>query len=461
MKLPLTLQQQLLCKYIGQYPDWRCEVPYAFCLTGSLSVELLERSLGEVVRRHGSLRSRVLTIDNCTGVEVIEPGGCPIEVVHVAGRTRAEMEADAAKVYSDFASGSTNEVAHPLLRVKLLKLADGEHWLLLAIHRLIADCFSAEQVFEELWVIYRELSHGRPSPLETDAPQYGDYACWQQAQGSDWLQKHERYWNDRLAGAQSVHWPMDARHVLPERGATGIMSIHFGSALSEDLRAFARRTRSLAAMVMLSVYVALLWKWCGQRDFVLPFYVAGRQSEHKAVVGYFSHVLYLRIQLTGQERFSELLRLISNEFFRALAHQDFGKQSAERPELLAGTFCQWVTWHTNGAAATASPPSTPAQLQVERLPLGEFGQGLSILPPGMVEVDLTFFDTTQGVYAQGVYRADHFRQRTADRLMQELRSATGFFLQNPEADLPASFEQLGGSEEVPSEELVPSDSHGF
>jgi non-ribosomal peptide synthetase component F len=181
-------------------------------------------------------------------------------------------------------------------------------------------------------------------------------------------------------------------------------------------------------MVMLSVYVAVLWRWCGQRDFILPFNIAGRQSDHKSVVGYFSHIVYLRIELTGQETFSQVLSLVSNEFFRALAHQDFGRRAAEQPDLLSGVFCQWVTWH---AGEAPNGPAVPLELEVERLPLNEFGQGLSILPPGVVDVDLTFFDTAQGIYAQGVYRADRFTPGTMDRLMSDLRSATEYFVANP------------------------------
>jgi Condensation domain len=426
LRVPLTFQQQSLWKLSHQFPEWKCTVPYAFCIRGELDAARLRRSLEEVTRRHGSLRARLSVVDGIPAIETGDAGACAFEEDRLIGHSRSDLELQAGRIFSELATRIVDPAVGPLWRLKLLELGEHEHWLLVAVHRLIADCFSAEQLFQELWAVYSEFSQGKSSPFSADPPQYSDYACWQQTHGQEWLQRHEEYWNKRLAGAESIRWPVDAGAMRGKRGATGMMSIHLGGELSARLQAFARKTHSLSAMVMLSAYIAVLWRWCRQQDFVVPFYVAGRQSEHKSVVGYFSHVLYLRIELTGQETFKQLLGSVSNEFFRALAHQDFGKQAAERPQFLAGAFCQWVTWHTQ-----TTPKSTDSSLRVERLPLSEFGQGLSILPPAMVDVDLTFFDTTEGIYAQGVYRADRFEAQTMDRLMRDLRAALERFMLDP------------------------------
>jgi hypothetical protein len=437
----LTFQQQSLWRVIHQYPDWKCAVTYAFCIQGTLDIAALEGSLREVTQRHSSLRARISMVDGLAQIETLDGWPGQLEILSVEGRTRDDIQSHAKRIFAALEDRVVDPAAGPLLSVKLLVLAADEHWLIVAVHRLVADCFSAEQMLQELWALYPELSQGRLPPPLPQMPQYSDYARWQQSHGQEWLQRHEDYWKKRLAGATSVQWPTDGAAALGKRGATGMMSIHLGAQLSHELQGLARRTRSLAAMVMLAVYVSVLWRWCGQRDFVLPFYVAGRQSEHKAVVGYFSHVLYLRIQLTGQESFSALMALVSNEFFRALSHQDFGKQATERPDLLAGVFCQWVTWHQGAPRDTQTAAQTSplaSSFTVERLPLSEFGQGLSILPPGMVDVDLTFFDTAQGVYAQGVYRADRFTSQSMDRLMGDLRDALALFVQDPGANLSAS-----------------------
>jgi non-ribosomal peptide synthetase component F len=197
-------------------------------------------------------------------------------------------------------------------------------------------------------------------------------------------------------------------------------------------------------MYMHTIYVAVLSRWCDQRDFVVPFNVAGRQSEHKNVIGYFSHTLCLRPQLTGNESFQELLSLVSNEFFRAMTHQDFGLTATKQPELLEGTFFQWITWQQEGSAAGPDAASESG-LKSEHFSFRDFGEGLTAIPPGVVDVEVTFFDTTDGIYALGVYRADRFTSDAMERFMEDLRSASVEFTRDPQVRVMAA---VSGSRRV-------------
>jgi non-ribosomal peptide synthetase component F len=217
------------------------------------------------------------------------------------------------------------------------------------------------------------------------------------------------------------------------RGMLGRMNILFDEGLSQRLREFSRSRRTLAANVMLSIYVTALSRHCNQKDFVVPCFVAGRQSEHKSVVGYFSHIVYVRVRLAGTETFGDVLHYVANEFFRALSHQDFGRMAIQVPELLNGTFFQWLTWPPEEACKvpTSADPDTPA-LVVEKVSVAEFAEYLTAIPPGMVDVELTFFDASQGIYASGVYRADLFTQAAMDRFMVYLRSTAEACLRDPD-----------------------------
>jgi hypothetical protein len=112
--------------------------------------------------------------------------------------------------------------------------------------------------------------------------------------------------------------------------------------------------------------------------------------------------------------------------------------SVREPALLAGTFFQWITWHPSDAAAQSVPaPPAPTELMVERLSARRFGEGRPAIPPGTVDVEVSFFDTTDGIYASGVYRADRFTSNTMARFMGDLQSAAEQFVRNPHAPVPA------------------------
>jgi hypothetical protein len=432
--LPLTFQQKWLWNLLQEHSDWCCMVVYTFRLQGALNVGLLESSLAEVIRRHGSLRTRIVATGGEVQQQIDEPRAYELRSVPVDGLSGTEIDATARRFVEAFCDVKIDPAVGPWLNVRLLKLSDSEHWLVLAMHRLIADCSSMDQVARELWLLYGEFLHGRPTPLAADPAQYADYAVWQRELNPEWLQKHASYWQGRLAGAAHIRWPVDEFVAGTSPGALGRMSRLFDSELSTELREFARRARTLLANVMLSVYVAVLWRWCKQANFIVPFKVAGRHSEHKSVVGYFTQILYLRMELSGKETFSELLSHVSSEFFRALSHQDFGRIATQNPELLAGTLFQWVTWHPEQVLGRPVPRASDfSELKVERVSLADFGEDHTALPAGVVDVEVTLFDTTDGIYASGVYRADRYSASTMERFMGDLRSAAEEFVRDPHA----------------------------
>jgi Condensation domain len=450
VRVPLTFQQRWLWSLLGKYNDWNCTVAHAFRLKGGLNSQLLQKSLAEVIRRHGSLRTRIVTVGGVAIQQVDDPGTCHLDIAPVADVSEMPVDIDGRQLLERFAAAKLDLAAGPLVRVTLVELADRQHLLLLAFHRLIADCSSIDQVFRELWLLYGEFLHDRPPSLPTSPAQYVDYAAWQVEADPDWRTRHQAYWERRLAGATHLRWPVDKCVAANACGSVGRMSCLFGEALSVGLRELARSARTLSAAAMLAVYVAVLWRWCKQSDFVLPFKIAGRQSDHKSVVGYFTHILYLRMELTGGETLSELLRYVGNEFFQALSHQDFGKMATQAPQLLAGAFFQWVTWRPDYASRLSVPPTTGIpELTVERTSCADLGGELTAIPPGMVDVEVTFFDTPQGIHASGVYRADVFTSSTMSRFMDDLRAMAEQFVRNSQAPIATVADALGDRVTVP------------
>lgn len=432
-RLPLTCQQQWLLGMSRQYRKWNCTSGYTFRLKGPLSLALLRQSLEQVVRRHSSLRARIVSTNGITGQWIEDVHPFYLDTVLIHGTSQAEIEANATRAAEDLYDARMDLADGPLWVTKLLRLSDCEHWLVLVMHRLIAECSSIERVFQEVRSLYDELTGVRASTFPATPPQYSDYAVFQQETDVEWIRRHGPYWNDHLAGAASVGWPADPAVTVTTQGSLGKMSCAFGSELSVELRELSRTLRVLSPIVMLAIYAATIWRWTRQEDFVLPFNVAGRQSEHRPVIGYFSYILYLRVEVTGRETFRELLGRVSNEFYRALAHQDFGRIAEQRPELLAGTLFQWITWHPDDIArVSAQTSNSPPDIAVERIPIRDRGEGLTILPPGMVDVEITLFDAVEGLCSLGTYRADRFTAQTMERLMVDLRSATNSFVRNPD-----------------------------
>ncbi|HEY6925498.1 MAG TPA: condensation domain-containing protein [Steroidobacteraceae bacterium] len=431
---PLSWQQQWLWSALQADPGWRCKVVYVFGMYGILDVPLLARGVEEVIQRHDSLRARITTLDSLAVAYIQDSVNVPLDPLIITGGSAREREANGRSWVETFGDQPIDPLRDPLLDVRLLEIGPHEHWLVLALHRLIGDCASIDLLFQEIWAFYSAMACGQPLPFTRAATSYYDYASRQHETEADWQKRHGPYWQKRLAQANPLEWPLDAAACATARDQLGRMNILLGEHLSTELRDLARRQRTLLANVALAVYVVALSRWCHQQDFVVPFFVAGRQSEHKATIGYFSHALLLRVSLQPGQTLIGLLGQVANEFFGALSHQDFGRLARQMPELLTGSFCQWVTWHSDSREGmTMAAPNGQEVPAVRRVTIKDYGEDLTALPPGRVAVEISFFDSGQGIYASGVYRADLFSGSTMQRFMQTLRVTAEEFVREPNA----------------------------
>jgi non-ribosomal peptide synthetase component F len=257
---------------------------------------------------------------------------------------------------------------------------------------------------------------------------------------ADWQRRHAAYWNEHLLDAKRFSWPSGAAAAQGPSHLLGTRQLSFGDRLSAALRDLGRQARTLCAMVMLTVYAAAVSRWSGQRDFVVPFNVVGRHSEHESVVGYFSHPLYLRMQFTGHETFTELLSKVSNEFYRAVFHQDFGKMAMTRPELLSGMFFQWLSWNPNDISGLEmSAVSAQLGLVVENVHFQE-AENLTTLPPALADMEMSLFETSHGIFASATYRADLFTADAVGQFFEILRHSTEQFVRSPSGRVLSGFD---------------------
>ncbi|HEX2190856.1 MAG TPA: amino acid adenylation domain-containing protein, partial [Longimicrobiaceae bacterium] len=147
--LPLSFAQQRLW-FIDQLDPGSAayNMPVPLRLRGRLDGAALERALGEVVRRHESLRTRFPSVGG-EPVQVVEPAAAPrLPRVDLARLDDGEREArrlageDAARGF-DLATG-------PLFRAALLRLGAEDHALLLNVHHAVSDGWSTGVLFREL-----------------------------------------------------------------------------------------------------------------------------------------------------------------------------------------------------------------------------------------------------------------------------------------------------------------------
>ncbi|HEY2967008.1 MAG TPA: condensation domain-containing protein, partial [Casimicrobiaceae bacterium] len=293
-------------------------------LLGVLEIEALQTALREVVRRHEALRTR-FTVEGAMPVQVIAPElKLELKVEDLSALAAPEREAEARRRAEEEAAQPFDLERGPLLRVRLLRLAESEHWLLLTLHHIVTDGWSSGVLRRELSVLYEAFREGRPSPLPELPVQYADYAVWQR----EWLRgevlgEQLSYWKEALADLPVLELPTDRpRPGVPSyRG--GRVAFELGDELSRGLKELGRREGTTLFMTLLAALQVLLYRYSAQEDVAVGVPLAARRRpELEGLIGFFVNMLVLRGDLSGQPSFKDYLARVRTQALAAYAHQD-------------------------------------------------------------------------------------------------------------------------------------------
>jgi amino acid adenylation domain-containing protein len=436
---PLSFAQQRLWFLERLRPGTAVyNIPLAIRLQGALDLEALEKSLNEIVRRHAALRTTFSEIDGQPVQVVREAAAIPLSVERLKRKLLRTAGNDQAEVYVhllaieegrrpfDLATG-------PLVRARLLRIRGRDHVLLLTLHHIVFDGWSAAIFFHELAVLYDVFaSPGEPivPPLPELPIQYADFAVWQRTrlEGEE-LEQHVAYWMRQLGGMTELQLPSDRPRREVGTGGGARQALVLPETLTDRLKTLARQERTTLYMVLLAAFQELLARYTGQEDIVVGTPISGRtRVETEGLIGFFVNTLPLRTDLSGDPTFRELLGRVRTVALGAYAHQEvpFERLVAElRPERSMGrTPLVPVTFVLQNAP--------PAFLQLPDLKVSQF----------LVGIETAKFDLSLEMWEiqgelQGVlsYSTDLFDQSTIERLAGHYRTLLAGAVAAPDTPL--------------------------
>ena len=325
-EIPLSFAQQRLWfidQLEPQHPFYN--LPVAARMRGRLDVDALARALGEVVRRHESLRTTFTCCEGRPEAHVQPDIDVPLDKVDLSGLDPAEQEAQVQARLTEYARRPFDLERGPLLRSLLVRLGEEDHVVLLSMHHIVSDGWSMGVLLREMTVLYEAFRRGHESPLAPLPLGYGDFAAWQQKWLSgETLNRQLAYWEEQLSGSPPLlELPTDKpRPPIPSfHGATEPLEL--SAELTARLESLARGEGVTLYMLLLSAFNALLSRYSGQDDICVGTPIANRTREElEGLVGFFVNTLVLRTDLSGDPRFDELLQRVRDITLEAYAHQD-------------------------------------------------------------------------------------------------------------------------------------------
>ncbi|HEU0052834.1 MAG TPA: amino acid adenylation domain-containing protein, partial [Longimicrobium sp.] len=421
--LPLSFAQQRLW-FLDQmdgagaaYP-----IPTQLRFQGALDEEALARALDRIVARHESLRTTFPASDGVPTQRIapVEESRFHLAVRDLSGTSGAESEL--GRLMAEEARAPFGLARGPLIRGRLVRLAEDDHLLLVTMHHIVSDGWSIEVFTRELDALYGAFRRGEPDPLPPLPVQYADYAAWQRRWvDGDVLREQAEYWKTTLAGApELLELPTDHPRPARQDFFGGVVGIDLDEELTAGLKALGQRRGATLFMTLLAGWAAVLARLSGQKDVVVGTPSANRgRAEIEGLIGFFVNTVALRVDLSERPTVAGLLEQVKRRALEAQRHQDIPFEQvvelAQPVRSLAHSPLFQVMFVWQNAAEGRVEPSGPG--------LGG-GDSAGEVWEGAAKFDLSLALREAGgrIVGSVVYATALFERATVERYLGYLRA---------------------------------------
>jgi condensation domain-containing protein len=300
---PLTLEQRMGLSR-DKLRRWR--VTHSWRIRGPLDADRLRAALAVVVERHDPLRMRL----------VRTPDGIRQSF---APATAPPVRLGGGPVPADRLTAAVTEATgHPLdlfttgpLRADLLAAAPDDHVLVLTVHHMAWDAWSAGVLWRDLWSAYTAADPAL-RPLRTGYPQIADA---QAAHGTVPTAGQLAYWRQVVREPPGL-WPVPGSapalaQAEDGNGGARLVADRPGPDFPRRLGAFARAARVTAASATTALCLLAVGRALHQPSLLANYQYHGRDREQEwDLVGMFCRRFPIRADLDEETELGELARRV-------------------------------------------------------------------------------------------------------------------------------------------------------
>lgn len=292
-----------------------------------VAIENFEKAIFQTIERHeilrtvfgesetGEIRQFIRNIDELN-----------FSVDHQDFSSLANSEELAANYINTDAVKPFDLTNGPLLRVAILKVANGESIFYYNMHHIIGDGWSMNVLTNDVLHFYEALQAETSSMLDPLEIQYKDFANWQQERLQSEAQKTaENYWKNQFSGELPVlELPTQKKRPLLKTSNGKTVLTYIDASLVNELKSFSNQHDGSLFMGLVTVMNALFYRYTSQDNFIIGSPSAGREHvQLENQIGFYLNTIALRNQVETNDSFSSLFSKVRNTTFEAYKHQQY------------------------------------------------------------------------------------------------------------------------------------------
>ncbi|WP_030785556.1 non-ribosomal peptide synthase/polyketide synthase [Streptomyces sp. NRRL S-920] len=404
----------------------------ALRLRGTLDTDALRAALGAVVARHESLRTTFDSVDGHGIQRVHPPRDVPLPLHDLCRLGAAEQEPAVRRLLAEERVRPFDLREGPLLRIGLIRLAEHDHVLTLALHHIVTDGWSTSVLLGDLAHFYRSELGVRTGELAPLPVQYADYSHWQRTTGDTEAEEDLAYWKEQLADTAPLELPTDRPRPAVRTSAGATTRLVVPAATARRLTRLARDHGTTLFTTLVAAAQSYLARLSGTEDIAVGTVNAGRdRPETQALVGFFVNTLVLRSRAGADMPFTGFLGDVRQTVQDAFAHQDvpFERVVDEvqpvRDTSRSPLFQVMVVLQNTPAVALYLPGLDATDVEPES-------------EQAAFDLTLEFAETDSGeLHALLTYNTDLFDAATAERMAGQLGTLLHAVAEDPSRPLGA------------------------
>ncbi|MCX6315874.1 MAG: amino acid adenylation domain-containing protein, partial [Bacteroidetes bacterium] len=316
--IPLSYTQERMWFIDRLQGSINYHIPAVVRIKGPVDIQSLEKAFRSILERHEALRTVFREVEDIPYQFVLPMEEWVPEYITIQ---------DDSGFTDDFINAAINKPfdlsRDCMLRVAIGKTMDHDHLLVLTMHHIASDGWSASILVNELVEYYRAGLEKRAPALPALKVQYADYCIWQKTYMAQEIDKKLQYWKKQLEGTAQLNLPIQYKRPTYQSGKGALVNARINQEITLRLNELSKKENVTLFVTLLSVFKVLLYRYSRESDICVGSPVANRiAKETEPLIGCFINTLPLRSKLEDTMSFRELLYQLRETTVQAYSHQD-------------------------------------------------------------------------------------------------------------------------------------------
>jgi len=292
-------------------------------LAGELDGRLLEEAWNAVVQRHEALRATISA--NGESLMILESLECPLPVEDWTNLDEAKQRAQLDDVRLAEVTTPFDLLNGPLVRTRLIKLANDRHSFVLSAHHIICDGWSFEPLLSDLSAEYSARRNGEAANL----PPADSFHTYVQRQSdpdyADEVRASADYWLQRFRTVpEPTELTPDFARPRERSFEAECLVWTLPKSLIDSIQEIGSRKKCSLMTTMLCAFEVFVSRQTGQTDLVIGVPSAGQLAfDCPALVGHCVNLLPMRTHIEAGVSFAEYIASRRRQVLTDFDHQKF------------------------------------------------------------------------------------------------------------------------------------------